>query len=219
MKNYIKNLFDEFTQKSSNWDTEVSEYLDNDDESGKKSFDQLIEVLTQFISLIRDDKVTKEYLEQLFIEYKHYKSYKYIITFVWNRISIYSDYSPLREAFRLDKFKAQKILEIIWEEYIYRLNPYLNWKDKLVIEDDSIYENLANRLGKYVSRSVRYSLTYEAMVDSLKKESELPEELCRYIAKRIDENMKELKINYIIDRLVRIEDNIGQLLEDESTDE
>ena len=57
------------------------------------------------------------------------------------------------------------------------------------------------------------------MVDSLKKESELPEELCRYIAKRIDENMKELKINYIIDRLARIEDNIGQLLEDESTDE
>ena len=220
MQNFIKHALDELTLQNPNWDIEVSEYLKSDKETGKESFDQLSEILLQIVSQIRDKKMTKTDLLQLLGEYQQYTSFNHMMNFVWNRISIYADYSLLRDMCQSDKYMAQKIVDIIWDEKIYRFNPYFTWKEKIKIDgDDLMYNNLMSRLEKYVIKSIRFSLTYDAMVESLKKDSDMPEEMCRYIAKKIDENMKELKINYILDRLMCLDDNIETLLSDEQTEE
>ena len=96
----------------------------------------------------------------------------------------------------------------------------MNWNEKLKLNyDDSLFDNLVERLNRYVTRCVRFSLTYDAMVEGLKKDSDLPDEMCRYIAKKIDENMKELKLNFILERLIRMEDNIDTMLSDDSSEE
>ena len=220
MKNYIKHALDELTKKFPNWDTDVLKYLENDKKDGKEAFDRLTEILLQVVSQIRDKNITKEELEKIFSDYKQFNCFDHIISFVWNRVSVYTDYSLLRESCQSDKYLAQKIFDIIWDENIYRFNPYLNWNEKLKLNyDDSLFDNLVERLNRYVTRCVRFSLTFDAMVEGLKKDSDLPDEMCRYIAKKIDENMKELKLNFILERLIRMEDNIDAMLSDDSSEE
>ena len=219
MQNLIKNALDELNCNNPNWDMEVLEYLENDKGEGKESFNKLTEILLQIVNKIRDQKMTKDDLKHILSDYQQYKSFDYIFRYIWNKISIYADYSLLRDMCQSDKYMAQRIVDIIWDEHIYRFNPYMIWTEKIKIDDDSIYKNLAIRLNKYVIRSVRYSLTYDAMVESLKTDSELSDEICRYIAKKIDENMKELKINYILDRLIRLDDRVKSSLLNEPTED
>ena len=213
VQNMVHQLLGELNKKYPQWDVEVSEYLETDTDTPNEPYKHLTDILKQIILQIRDKKLVRDDLTQIFSEYKQYKCYDYIVTFVWNRINLYSDYSLLRETHETDKYMAQKIIDIIWDEIIFRFNPYLDWEERLKIDNDSTYRNLAKRLDIYVTKCVRFSLTYDAMVKTLENESEMPEELCRYVAKKVEENMRDLKINYILDRLVRLDQNVDVVLE------
>lgn len=197
-QNYIQDL----TKQVPNWDNDVVDILSDEAQSDnngikKQSLDKFTELLKEIVNEANSNDVPVEEVLSLF---KAYKCKDFASVFIKRKMQTFNAFKVLRDLEKTDPYKAKFCIDLIWNSYVLRYDPYLDIKTQSPINENE-YISLASRLDAFADICVARQLCVSAISRELKEETGLSNEICKYITEKIDNDLEKLKLNFIIERL------------------
>lgn len=128
----------------------------------------------------------------------------HVSRFLTSRLKLFKDFAILRTLEKEKKAKAEVLVDTIWKQFVIRYNPNFEIVDMDGVSEDEI-SGLMDALDFLSEYCVSRTLTYDAIVDEVKDQTDLSQEMCDYIARKIDRDYSELRLNYIVKRLRLLE--------------
>ena len=180
------------------WDTQVYDYYEK---RGEVESDEQEKILDEFSKLVdttiqeaQENKLEKDEILKLF---EGRAVAPIIEVFVSAELDLFWACQPLVELEKRDKYMAERVLDLIWEQYIVRFNedlqPYqLKRKE---------FERLCVELQYFTDKCIRRQLHQSTIETDFKKRAGLSSEVCQYFTDKINANWTDLKLNYIIQEL------------------
>lgn len=198
MQNQIENL----TKKIPNWDEIVANALNdeqtNDEEMQEGVLNSFTELLNSIVKQANENNITTDEVLSLF---KDYNCYQFASAFIKRKMKLFDGFKALRDLEHEDLFKAKYCIDLIWNSYVIRFDPYLNIPSQSPISNEEDYVSVARCLDSFADMCVVRQLSASAIYKELKDETRLSDDICHYITDRIDKDFEKIKMNYIIDKL------------------
>lgn len=120
-----------------------------------------------------------------------------------SHLQVFRAFVPLRNVYGESPSKAETLIDQIWQQYVIRFNPRRKIERPNGMTDDDM-SNLESALNSFAEYCGIRMLHYDAIIQRIKLEINLPDGLCAYIARKIDKDYQELRLNYIVSRLERL---------------
>lgn len=117
-----------------------------------------------------------------------------------SRLRVFHAFAPLRTVYGENPSKAEALVDQIWQNYVVRFNPFRKFEcpGDATDEDMSALEEV---LDSFADFCVVRTLHYEGIFHRIKELSGLSDRLCSYIARRVESDYSELRLNYIVFKL------------------
>lgn len=192
----------ELSQLNSNWDDVLTSFLDDkNDTNANKEQREVIKKFTELLDSIIEEanrsRISVDKVESLF---DGKKCEKYAKSYIKRKMQTYDSFKALRDLDNKDRIKAKFCVDLIWDSNIIRYDPNIDFETQNLIEEKE-YNSVVNSLDLFTDTCVVHSLCVSAICKELEKESGLSNEMCKYIAEKIDNDFEKLKLNYIIEKL------------------
>lgn len=197
-QSYIRDL----TNEIPNWDSDVLEILSeevqlDDNDIKKESLEKFTELLKVIINDANSNDISIEEVLSLF---EDYKCKEFAGIYIKRKMQTFNAFKVLKNLENKDSYKAKFCIDLIWNSYVLRYDPYLNVEAQSPISENE-YAALASRLDAFVDMCIARQLCASAIGKELEEETGLSNEICRYIAEKIDGDLEKLKLNFIIEKL------------------
>ena len=98
------------------------------------------------------------------------------------------------------------LIDLLWPQYIVKRNPAFKLdksRYSFHVSEEEI-EEFVITLAAIVDHCISTLLNYEGMIYIIRRQTGLSEEMSSYIARKIERNYEELRINFIIKRLTKL---------------
>lgn len=133
--------------------------------------------------------------------------YKNIRSDVDEMLRPYYAAAPLRAWEAKDPEMAESIIEKIIEFGILRFDPNITKKyEEYGFDNQGAFIDFLNVYDAICTFVIGKNLCCEAMEEFIYFKTRMPERLCKKTAKLLDENYRQLQINYIIEKLNKLDD-------------
>ena len=197
-QSYIRDL----TNEIPNWDSDVLEILSeevqlDDNDIKKESLEKFTELLKVIINEANSNDISIDEVLSLF---EDYKCKEFAGIYIKRKMQTFNAFKVLKNLEKKDSYKAKFCIDLIWNSYVLRYDPYLNVEAQSPISENE-YAALASRLDAFVDMCIARQLCASAIGKELEEETGLSNEICRYIAEKIDDDLEKLKLNFIIEKL------------------
>lgn len=198
----FQNAIQELSKQIPSWDDDVTKILSDEEhtdgnEVQKQSLDKFTELLRTIVKQANDNSVPVNEIISLF---ENYKCYKFASIYIKRKMQTFEGFKVLRDLEKKDSYKTKFCIDLIWSSYIVRYNPYLNIETHSPISENE-YISVADRLDAFVDMCVVRQLCASAICKELEDETGLSNDVCQYMAKKIDDDFEKLKLNFIIENL------------------
>lgn len=211
MLNNLSKAVESIAAKYPQWDEIVTRFFDDDDEDviegNEELLDAFSEILKDIIVAVKENDLNTQDIESIF---KKYSSWGFVKKYLDAKLRVFRDYQPLRKLAKEDRYKAQYCIDLIWASYILRFNSHMEFDSNVPMEEED-FKKAAVRLDRFTDRCVSKIYHRDTIIIELKEESYLPQDLCEYIADKIDTNFEKIKLNYIIYRFSVFEKTLEDL--------
>ena len=121
-----------------------------------------------------------------------------------SRLKVFHAFAPLCALYAESHFKAENLIDQIWQQYVIRFNPDRRIERPANMTDEDM-SDLEGALDAFADFCIVRMFHYDAIVQRIKQTANLPDDLCAYVARKIDRDYQELRMNYIISRLEQME--------------
>ncbi|WP_251445817.1 hypothetical protein [Vermiculatibacterium agrestimuris] len=186
----IKEIDPNWAGKAANLDFDSPEL--RKEKWGKRYF----ALLNQIQNGIKQGEIEKEAAIDLFDK----KLQKQVDVHLQSLLRPYLAFAKIRELEKENLLQVKYMIDIIWEQYVLRFNPELTLDMPGDIAKEELTE-IGQTLGAAAFTCVERNFSYEGILTLLKKNLMLSDGLTEYLAKKFDQDFKELRINYLIRKL------------------
>ena len=204
----ISEIIQNMQALQDNWETVIAEEKEDRSEEMDEQRNRLFNILRQELKRSGEEEVYEFLLAE---GMQKETAHKLIKKAVW-MLQFYNSFRLLRELESNDGMILKGLLSSIYQKNIVRFEydglkqmTYMGYDEEEVID---IAERMDYLTDYYVSRS----FTRKEMVRDLRDETGLLTENCEYWADLIEENYLALKMNYIIEELGRIREELADLI-------
>lgn len=121
------------------------------------------------------------------------------------RLRVFHAFTPLRNLYRESPSRAEYLVDQIWQYYVIRFDPDRRIERPSGITDDDM-SKLEGVLDSFAEFCIARTLHYNGMLKKIKELSNMPDGLCEYIARKVDKDYQELRMNYLIEQLYNREE-------------
>lgn len=196
----ISSAREAFIQKYPDWIQQLSQIAESTDPDIPKEKEPILTALDKFLFVacteIKSDAFKETELLDLFPQELH----SFVQKLIDVHLKIFRDFAPLHAMYRENRPKAENIIDQIWQQYVIRFNPLRKIECSSGMTDKDL-ENLEGALDGFAEYCGVRMLHYDAIVRRIKQETNLPNDLCAYIARKIEKDYQEIRMNYIVSRL------------------
>lgn len=194
-----------FIQKFPDWEQRLEQAMADTHADTPEEMKPFIEAWAAFLAeacqAIKNREMGEDELFKLFPQRFH----PFIQELIASELRVFHAFSPLCVVYSESRFKAENIIDQIWQQYVLRFNPYRKIERPGSMSDEDM-ANLEKALDAFADYCCIRMFHYDAIVRRIKQEINLPEGLCDYLARKIDKDYHEICLNYIISRLKHLED-------------
>ena len=172
----------------------------------EKLINYLIRTVRQELKT-EDRREVEEYLRK---EKVKEDTIKKVVNSALDMLRFYMDFSFLRELEMRDEMALRGLLAVIYQKYIVRYEPgYIQRMEVGKYSGGKLME-IVSRITYLTDYYIIKSYTVKGIMDDLQDETGLSWENCEYWADMINQNYQELKMNYILEQIGRIENRLNQ---------
>ena len=201
----------ELLNMNPDWDKEVTAFLENknntdntdDNDTQRELLDKFTEVLEDIIEEANNSGIAIDEVVSLF---EKKECYKFAKTYIKRKMQTFESFKVLRDLEKNDKIKAKFCIDLIWNSYILRYDPFLDFDSSSIISEKE-YFSIGSCLDSFTDVCVVRLLCGSAISKELEEDSGLSTEICQYVAEKIDNDFEKIKLNYIVKRLSSIKKN------------
>ncbi len=157
------------------------------------------ELLTEACDEIKDGTIEESDFYELFPQKFHAAIQKLAEPY----LRTFHAFVPLRAVYEDSPARAENLIDQIWQQYVIRFNPFRKIERPSTMTDDDM-SKLENMLDAFAEYCGIRMLHYDAIIQRIKEEANLPDGLCSYIARKIDRDYQDLRLNFIVSQLERL---------------
>lgn len=194
---------DALGQKYPGWVDMLSRFAENPKEQLSKDQIPIGKAFSQFLydACIEIKQGNMEEADFLSLFPKEFNSA--IVQLTMPFLQSFRAFKPIHSLYRESPSKVENLIDQIWQQFVLRFNPYRKFErpSGMTNEDMANLERALDSLADFCS--VRM-LHYDGIVQRVKRETGAPDELCAYVARKIDKDYFELRMNYIVSTLERL---------------
>lgn len=194
-----------FTQKFPDWEHRLDQAMADNNADTPEEMKPFIEAWAAFLLEACHAIKNWDIEESAFFKLFPQRFHSSIQELIASELRVFHAFSPLYTVYSESRFKAENIIDQIWQQYVLRFNPYRKIERPGSMSDEDM-ANLEKALDALADYCCMRMLHYDAIVQRIKQEINLPEGLCDYIARKIDKDYHEICLNHIITRLKHLED-------------
>ena len=200
----IRAAMEDFTQQYPDWVQQLNQIAEYSDDGIPEEMKPILTSLTKLLSVACTEIKHRAIEETEFFKFFPQKLHPFVQKLIEPRLRVFHAFAPLCALYGENHAKAENIIDQIWQQYVIRFNPYrkIERPNNMTDADMSNLENALNAFAEYCG--VRM-LHYDAIIRRIKQEAALPNGLCAYIARKVDKDYQEIRMNYIISRLEDLE--------------
>lgn len=194
---------DALIQNYPDWLPFLDEYAEDPDSELLEEMEETGKALAKFLSdacaEIKRGAIGETEFLKLFPEKYHSAIQKLSEPY----LRVFRAFAPLQAVYNESRAKAENLIDQIWQQYVLRFNPRRKIERPGGMTDDDM-EDLENVLDAYAQYCVVRMLHYDAIIYRIQSEANLSDGLSAYIARKIDTDYQNLRLNYIVSQLERL---------------
>lgn len=204
MHKEVANYFEQLHKSIPDWEDFLGDFLGQPEKNEYAEFaSQFWPCINSVCNQIRIGKCTMEdVLEELKPE-----TQKLVEKILKKRLRPFFACEFIRVSEDEMHIQIQSLIDEIWKQNVIRYNPNFSVKTaeyaKLAITEETATE-FSLTLAALVDHCVSKLLSYEGTVAVIEYQTGISEDLAEYIARRIERDSDELRVNYLIKSLSRL---------------
>lgn len=195
---YLKELI-EFVGE--NWKQVLDGYFKDDNIDYD---DRVIEIIHNFLEAYKEEKIADKasILQKVEKTIANDLLYKNIQECVDDILEPYYASAPFRALEAKDQEVALRAIEEIFGRAILRLDPKITQDyEKYGFCNRAVFMDFLNALDALCTFVVGKNFCYDAIYNFIYLKTRLPQGVCRRVTDLVEDNLTQLKINYIIEKL------------------
>jgi len=198
-----REILQTIKKKDSEWEEKIKRYLSDDDNNTEDELtEQFWKMMDSLCNAIRDGDGEKEEALDLFGQ----GIKKEIDNLLSNALRPYYGFKFIRKNEIDNADQLMNLIDLLWPQYIVKRNPAFKLdksRYSFHVSEEEI-EEFVITLAAIVDHCISTLLNYEGMIYIIRRQTGLSEEMSSYIARKIERNYEELRINFIIKRLTKL---------------
>lgn len=197
-----KNKYKKFSKSNPNWKEILFQKAEENDVSTNSAIaNDFDDIISDLCDSIRTSECTLEDAISLFDPDVQSSVQVQILS----RLRPFFAFAAIRKFESNSKAQIENLIETIWQQRIIRRNPNfdINAERDFNLEiNNSDLNEFSLSLNAIVDHCISRLLNYDGMLHTLKVNTQISDDLCAYIARKIDKDYEELQRNYLIKRLM-----------------
>lgn len=191
------------------WDSKILSITSNENKAvnEKKMMDGFTKLMNLTAETAKADKLTKEETVALF---EGLTCKNMIEDLLESHLGLWWASRPLCELEKKNPYEAERLLDIIWSQYVVRFDSRNTDMSTYPITENE-FDALCIEIDNFADECVKRQLTSAAIRARLQKRTDMSTELIQYLTDKMDRDWTELKLNYIIYQLGALRTTIRKL--------
>ena len=198
-----REILQTIKKQDSEWEEKIKRYLSDDDNNTEDELtEQFWKMMDSLCNAIRDGDGEKEEALDLFGQ----GIKKEIDNLLSNELRPYYGFKKKKKNEIDNADQLMNLIDLLWPQYIVKRNPAFKLdksRYSFHVSEEEI-EEFVITLAAIVDHCISTLLNYEGMIYIIRRQTGLSEEMSSYIARKIERNYEELRINFIIKRLTKL---------------
>lgn len=198
MQREIKNKIDLLNKQDPAWQKRITDYLKDQDSSQLDA--DLLQAFYELLSIVyngfKEESLEREDTLSVFDD----ELRKQVGHMVDNRLNSYYTFMPLRLKESDSIIQIEQFVDNIWAQFVLRFNPKITKENDLNINEEQVVALMAG-IDSLAMHCVSRLLTYNGIVELIAEKTEMGEEFCNYLARKIDKDFNELRLNYLVRKI------------------
>ena len=196
----IRAAMKEFTQQYPDWVQQLNQIAECSGNGIPEEMEPIHTSLTQLLSVACTEIKRGAIEETEFFKFFPQELHPFVQKLIEPRLRVFHAFAPLCALYGENPAKAENIIDQIWQQFVIRFNPYrkIERPNSMTDADMSNLENALDAFAKYCGVRMFH---YDAIIQRIKQVAALPDGLCAYIARKVDKDYQEIRMNYIVSRL------------------
>ena len=209
MMTKFQSIINKLKKKHPNWEQNIKFPInENSIKDDKELTNDFLDTLEQICKVIKENKLDFEIIGEVASLFDE-KVRNDVEKLIRARLRPYFGCALVRHNEQNGKAALENLINEIWAQQIIRRTPGLKIDmskyQELQVEDGELDE-FTKTLSAITYHCVSRLLSYDGMVRTIQRELEIPQELCESIARKIDKDNAELRMNYTIMQLTILSD-------------
>lgn len=206
MKSSIEALNELSSRYNEEWKQFLDSYLKDDEEVPEEAG----EYIENFLSACKEDTISNKLDNWKKLEAKINNDLLYdnLQNYIKKSLRAYYAAAPLRVLDAQDENKASEAIHSIFDNVILRFDiNIIDDFEKYGFSSQDAFTDFLNMLDSFCSYMAERNFCRSTIEEYAKYHMRFSTKLCKLIAKIIDDNFQQFKINYIIDNLKKIQES------------
>lgn len=179
------------------WKATLKAYLDGQrEELDPDAMNQLMELIAEICDSVKQEKISEEEGAAIFGE----EMAPGVRQMIHSRLRPFYDFSPIRTLEEKMLPQIKNILDTVWDQYVIRFNPELRLELPNPMTEEELHR-AEQALEAIANFCVSRTFSYEGILGTVRQQLVLSDELSEFIARRIDRDYSELRLNYLVQRV------------------
>ena len=198
-----RGMIQKIKNQDSEWEEKIKKYLSDEDNNTESELtEQFWEIMDSLCDAIRNGEGKKEAALDLFGQGLKDE----VNNLLSNALRPYYGFEFIRKNELDNADELMNLIDSIWPQYIEKRNPAFKLdrsRYSFQVTEEEIEEFVVT-LSAIVDHCISTLLNYEGMIYIIRRQTGVSEEMSSYIARKIERNFEELRINFIIKRLAKL---------------
>ena len=201
MKNKIKKQLEELQNAYETWESDVLNSMRGElqGEVVPESVKSYIAILDDIYKGIIRGSIKETEVKDLFSDELWTETKKLLD----NRLRSYHAFEPIRNSTADQKFQVEQLIDSIWALYVIRFDPENDVKNVLNMTAEQA-EELMMAIDAISMYCVSKLYNYNGIVNEVRERTGLSDEWATYLARKIDRDFNELRLNFIVNNIAKI---------------
>lgn len=200
----LASAMEAFTQQHPDWEQQLDQIMENADLDIPKEAEPTLASLSRFLAEAAAEVRCRAIEETEILKLFPQNLYPLVQDLLNSRLKIFHAFVPLCALYEENRSKAENLIDQIWQQYVVRFNPNRKIERPNNMTDEDM-SDLECALDAFADFCIVRMFHYDAIVQRIKQTAGLPDDLCAYIARKIERDYQDLRMNYIISRLEQME--------------
>jgi len=210
-KNKVKSSIDALNELTSRFNDDWKQILDNYLKDEEEVPEEAGEYIENFLAACKEDTISdkQENWNKLESRINNDLLYDNLRDYIKKSLRTYYIAAPVRALDALDAEKASTVMKEMFDSAILRFDiDIIDKYEDYGFSSQEALTDFLNMLDSFCSYMVERNFCRSSIEKYAKYNMRFSSKLCKQIASIIDRNFQQLKINYIIDHLKAIKENM-----------